>query len=89
MIKIDQWSYGTHVEYMLLEIYRGSRFFEKGMFDIVYIKSMKINACICWQKAEMKHIPFPITFQRFTGQRLQEVEVKEDIILIDLNILME
>ena len=33
-IKIDKWSYGPHVEYMDLEIYRGSRLFEKGMFDI-------------------------------------------------------
>ena len=32
-IKIDRWSYGTHVEFNL-EMFSGSRFFEKGMFDI-------------------------------------------------------
>ena len=42
-IKIDKWSYGTHAEYMDLEIYRGNRFFEKGMFDIWLYQKRKIN----------------------------------------------
>ena len=33
-IKIDKWSFGTHVECMDLEIYKGFRFFGKGMLDI-------------------------------------------------------
>ena len=42
-IKIDKWSYGTHVRYMDLEIYRGSRFLKKECLTFTYIKNMKIN----------------------------------------------
>ena len=44
--QIDKWAYGTHVEYMDLEIYRGT-YFEKGMFDIrLHQKPEKINSNI-------------------------------------------
>ena len=33
-IKIDKWSFGTRVEYMDLDIYKGSGFFEHSLFGI-------------------------------------------------------
>ena len=33
-IKIDNWTFGTRVEYMDLDMYKGSRFYECGIFDV-------------------------------------------------------
>ena len=33
-IKIDQWYFGSRVQYMDLDTYKGSRFYQYGTFDI-------------------------------------------------------
>ena len=60
-IKIDKWSYGTHIQYIDLEIYRGARFFEKRMFEIHLHQKPENKFLYFPAKADMKHIPFPTT----------------------------
>ena len=46
-IKIDKFKYGSRVEYMDLIIFKGNRFYQKGLFDIkIFQKEQNLYAFI-------------------------------------------
>ena len=54
-IFIDKWTFGNHVAYMDLYIFKGNNFFDTGILSIkVYIKSLKIVTCIFHIKAPIQ-----------------------------------
>ena len=59
-IKIDKFQYGSKVEYMDLVIFKGNRFYQKGLFDIkIFQKEQNLYAYIP-QKSNHKNIPAKI-----------------------------
>ena len=59
-IKIDKWSYGNHVEYMDLYIYKGDKFYSNGFLDFKIFQKKSIGICIFLKKAAICHIQLKI-----------------------------
>ena len=55
-IKIDKFKYGSRVEYMDLIIFKGNRFYQKGLFDIkIFQKEQNLYAYIPQKSNHKKH----------------------------------
>ena len=55
-IFIDKWTFGNHVAYMDLYIFKGNNFFDTGILSIKVYQNLKIVTCIFHIKAPIQDI---------------------------------
>ena len=76
-IKIDKWSIGNKVEYMDLEIFKGSRFYTCGKMDIK-LHQINENKCLYlpYHSGHAEHSVnnYVIGELKITGQRFKKLE---------------
>ena len=60
-INIDKWSFGNHVEYMDVYIYKGEKFYSSGILDFVFSKKKSTGICIFLKKVVTFLIPSKTT----------------------------
>ena len=61
-ITIDKWSFGNHVEFMDLYIYKGEKFYTSGILDFKIFQK-EINRCmyIPYKSGHVSHTINPLT----------------------------